>query len=201
MLKLALALLDIQLLFHKDEGEKASCKWGETEGLVTLSVGTKLGAIPELQRLQHSEGRKKGGRCDKGNFHYSAGWCGSTTGRGEEAAGLKAARGRSELTLGVTEMQKGAEQNGVGHGVGEPQNSRSERGARFSHTESPAMDWGLSRMQEQEVQGLGKKQPGRGLSARSQHSPLRAPGCSAVLRAISLPPTQWCFSLRKVAVG
>lgn len=68
--------------------------------------------------------------------------------------GIHAARGRSELTLRVKEMQKEAEQSGVGHGVGEPENSHSERAA---------MDWGLSRMQEREVQGLGKKQPGRGL--------------------------------------
>lgn len=64
--------------------------------------------------------------------------------RGTHTAGLKAAGGRSELiTPGVMETQKGAErEGGVGHGVGEPENSRSERGARFSRSEIPATEWG-----------------------------------------------------------
>lgn len=61
LLKLALALLDIQLLLDKDEGEKASCKWGESEGPGMLGVGPKPGAIPELQRPRYSEGRKEEG--------------------------------------------------------------------------------------------------------------------------------------------
>lgn len=41
------------------------------------------------------------------------------------------------------ETQKGAErEGGVGHGVGEPENSRSERGARFSCSEIPATEQG-----------------------------------------------------------
>lgn len=64
--------------------------------------------------------------------------------RGTHTAGLKAAGGRSELiTPGVMETQKGAErEGGVGHGVGEPKNSRSERGAGFSRSEIPATEWG-----------------------------------------------------------
>lgn len=63
--------------------------------------------------------------------------------RGTHAAGLKAAGGWSELTPGVMETQKGAErESGVGHGVGEPENSLSERGARFSRSEIPATERG-----------------------------------------------------------